>query len=93
MPWSNPLASLLRAGGANFDGRPDEALHHLAAAEAGADAAGMRMYAAAARRQRGRLLGGDEGQELIRRADELMTGEGVREPDRVTHMLAPGFPA
>jgi eukaryotic-like serine/threonine-protein kinase len=91
MPWSNPLASLLRAGFANLQGRPDETLSHLIAAADGFDAAGMRMYSAAARRQRGRLIGGDEGRELVRRADEFMTAEGVNEPERIAHMLAPGF--
>ena len=45
-----------------------------------------------ARRQRGRLLGGDIGRELIQQADAFMTGEGVREPDRIAAMLVPGFP-
>ena len=90
-PWANPLAGLLRAGVANSRCRPDDAIRRLSDAADGFDAAGMRMYAAAARRQRGRLLGGDEGRELIRRADEFMTTEGVREPDRIAHMLAPGF--
>ncbi len=90
--WANPLAKLLRGGVANLRDQQDDAAQLLNAAADGFDAAGMRMYAAAARRQRGRLLGGDEGRELIRLADDFMTAEGVREPDRIAHMLAPGFP-
>jgi hypothetical protein len=91
MPWSDPLAALLRAGAANLRGRPDDAAWLLTGAEAGLEQAGMRMYAAA-RRQRGRLLGGDEGQGLMQQADAFMTGEGVREPDRIAAVLVPGFP-
>jgi eukaryotic-like serine/threonine-protein kinase len=89
--WSNPLAVLLRAGVAQVRDRKDEAVRLLESAAIGFDAANERMYAAAARRQRGRLLGGDEGRGLVRAAEEIMTSEGVRHPDRIAHMLAPGF--
>ncbi len=90
--WSNPLAFLLRAGVANLRGRSEEAVRQLATAEGGLEAADMRMYAAAARRQRGRLLGGAEGEKLVQQADALMKAEGVREPARIAAVLVPGFP-
>jgi eukaryotic-like serine/threonine-protein kinase len=46
-----------------------------------------------ARRRLGELLSGDEGRILVTAANEWMTGEGIRNPDRVTQMEAPGFSA
>jgi hypothetical protein len=51
----------------------------------------MASHSAAARRRLGEMLGGDEGAALIRDADHRLTGQGVRRPDRLTRMLAPGF--
>jgi hypothetical protein len=93
MPWIDPLAALLRAGLAQLQGRPDAALDALARGEAGARAVELRLYAAAARRQRGRLLGGDDGRALIADADTIFAAEGVVRPDRFAGMLVPGFGA
>jgi hypothetical protein len=51
----------------------------------------FKLYAAAARRQLGRLLGGDKGQLLIEWADNTMGEEDIVNPERVAAMLAPGF--
>jgi hypothetical protein len=56
------------------------------------DAIEMRLYAAAARRRLGQLLGGDEGRGMIVQADVWMTGQGIKNPARMTAMLVPGFP-
>ncbi len=92
MAWADPLAQLLRAGEANLRHDRTTAIQFLADAEAGLDAAGMLMYSAAARRQRGRLIGGEEGQGLVAVADAFMGGEGVVAPGRIAAMLVPGFP-
>jgi hypothetical protein len=91
MPWSDPLARLIRAGIAELRGRREQALALLADAEECLVAADMRMYSAAARRQRGQLLGGAEGQALVEAADASMKEQDVREPDRIAAMLVPGF--
>jgi hypothetical protein len=49
------------------------------------------LFAAASRRQLGRLLGGDEGRALIDRADAWMSSQSIRRPDRMAACLAPGF--
>ena len=49
----------------------------------------MRLFAAAATRRLGELKGG-EGRTLIEQADRVMTAEGVRRPDRLAAMFAPG---
>jgi hypothetical protein len=47
----------------------------------------MAMCAAAARRQYGTLLGGEEGNRYISEADEFMTKEGIVSPGRMTQLL------
>jgi serine/threonine protein kinase/tetratricopeptide (TPR) repeat protein len=88
MPWAEPLAVLLRAGVAARRGRIEEAGALLATAEAGFERADMALYAAAARRRRGELVGGDEGRRAVEAADTWMAGQAVRNPERMTAMLA-----
>src|SRR5436853_216801 len=47
--------------------------------------------ASAARRRLGELLGGSEGAAFIAEADRWYASEGVKNPERFTDMLAPGF--
>jgi hypothetical protein len=56
------------------------------------EAADMAAHAAAARRRLGLLLGGADGQALTERADAWLTSRQVRNPARMTAVLAPGFP-
>jgi len=88
--WGEPLAFLLRAGAAATRGEAEPALRFLQSAEAGFGAAAMALHAAAARRRRGELMGGDAGRGLVGSADAWMAGEGIRNPERMTAMLAPG---
>jgi serine/threonine protein kinase len=91
MPWSTPLAQLLDAGIAAARGEQERAATLLPTAIDGLGAAGMTLYAAAARLVLGRLLGGDEGARLTSAAGEWMTAQGVKQPARLAAMLAPGF--
>jgi hypothetical protein len=75
---------------ARRDRRLAERLMRFAAEQLGAIE--MRLYAAAARRRLGQLLGGDQGRGMIDQADVWMTGQGIKNPARVTAMLVPGFP-
>jgi hypothetical protein len=88
--WGDPLATLLCGGIASLRGEREKALESLTSAEAGFDAANMALYAAAARRCRGLVLGGDEGRALVEAADAWMRGERIQNPERMTAMLAPG---
>jgi hypothetical protein len=92
LAWSSPLEKLIRGGIANLRGKLDEAVVLLDTAEKELLTADMELYAAAARRQRGKLIGGDEGQLLVRSADEFMAGQDIRNPARIAAMLVPGFP-
>ncbi|MBI4509934.1 MAG: protein kinase [Deltaproteobacteria bacterium] len=91
LPWTTALASLLRAGTSAARGHLELAATWLSEAERGFMGVDMPLYAAAARRRRGALLGGDEGQSLAFSATAWMLGETIRNPDRMTGTLAPGY--
>ncbi len=88
--WGDPLALLLRAGVAAAREEVARAVALLESAEAGLVAADMALHAAAARRRRGELMGGDAGRSLVAAADAWMAGQGITSPERMTAMLAPG---
>ena len=90
-PWGDAPAALLCAGVAATRGRLDEAHACLETAIGRFEALDMALYAAAARRRRGELVGGDAGRALIGAADEWMEQQGIRNPRRMTEGLAPGF--
>jgi hypothetical protein len=89
---SAPLARLVRAGACRVRDDLDGSVRLLRQAVDGFDAAAMGLYAACARRQLGRLVGGDEGRELLARADAAMAAQSIANPERVTALYAPGFP-
>jgi serine/threonine protein kinase/predicted ATPase len=88
--WGTGLALLLRAGVAATRGKRQDALALASSAQAACQAADMLLYAAAAQRRRGELLGGAEGQALVTAADSIMAAQDVKNPSRFTAMLAPG---
>jgi hypothetical protein len=92
MPFCRPTAALLRAGASAIAGDRAAAITDLQAALPAFERAGMALQAAAARRALGLQLG-DEGKALIAEADAWLTGRGVRNPARLTAMLAPGLSA
>jgi len=89
--WAVPLAALARAGARSLDGEPEQAAAELEAAATGFSACGMDLYAQVARACRGRVIGGDEGAELVRAGDAALRAGGVLRPDRMTAMMAPGL--
>jgi tetratricopeptide (TPR) repeat protein len=93
MKWARVEANVLLAGiecARGADGR-DRAVPLLRAAIADGDALSMKLYSEAARYSLGRLLGGDEGAEHTRAAETWMRSVGVKRPDKMVAMLAPGF--
>jgi hypothetical protein len=89
-PVARGFAKLLRAGIAQSQGPLDLAPSLLREAEESFAALDMALYAAAARRRRGELLGGDEGKALVADADAWMAGQDIKNPERMAGMLAPG---
>ena len=90
MGWSAPFASILTAAAANAEGDRAGAIKALKVAIDRAVAADMGGYATAARHQLGLLLGGEDGAELVGRAEEAMKAQGVRKPARFAATLVPG---
>jgi serine/threonine protein kinase len=91
-PCPSAMAWIIRAGIAGARGDADAARTYLIGAAERFEALDMRLWTQAARRRLGELLGGDEGRELVARADAWMTGQTIRNPARTTAMLVPGFP-
>ncbi|KYF83865.1 hypothetical protein BE20_00040 [Sorangium cellulosum] len=89
--WAQALADSLRAPLAALRGDMAAALSFLERAATRFDACEMALYAAAARRRRGELIGGDEGRALVEAAELWMTGQGIKDPVRMTALFAPGF--
>jgi hypothetical protein len=87
-PMARCFALLLLGGFANFAGDRETAARHLADAATACEAADMHLYAAAARRRLGEVRG---DAALVTQADEWMRYQGVRNPVRMTGMLAPGW--
>lgn len=84
-------AALVRAAVATAEGRQEEAVGALDAAMAAFTEAEMVLHAACARRRKGELLGGEEGQALVTASEETMRARGIREPARWAACFAPGF--
>ncbi len=91
MPYATPLAMLLRAGIEAARGAIPAALAQLEKAAALFEAADMGLFAAACRRRMGELIGGGPGGAYVAGADAWMSQREIRNPERMTAMLAPGF--
>ena len=92
MPWSDPIALLLRAGIAYLEGETLSALRYLHDAADRFARADMNLYAAVTRRRIGELQDDEEGHRLRRQAEEWMAAQHIKNPGCMTRMLAPGFP-
>jgi hypothetical protein len=92
-PGAVPVVSLLEAGLAALAGERDAEIAALRAAVTGLDAFDTGLFSHAARRRLARLVGGDEGAALAVQADGWFAAQGVANPDRLTAMLAPGWPS
>ncbi len=92
-PWSDALATLLRAGRAAIVTNMALAEKRLEQAVKGFEDAGMALHWAVSQRRLGEVLGGEQGQILIHEADTWMAEQGIKVPTKITAMLAPGWPA
>jgi tetratricopeptide (TPR) repeat protein len=90
IPWATALARLTRANIAATRGDRDRAAALAGEADALLTAVDMRLCAAAARRRRGEALGGADGRAVVAAVDGWMAANTIRNPARVTAMLAPG---
>jgi serine/threonine protein kinase/tetratricopeptide (TPR) repeat protein len=91
VPWASAHAFPTRAGAAMVRGDTAEARRQLIAAVDAFENVSMGVYASAARRHLGKVVGGDEGRDLIARADAWMTSQGISNPARMAAGITPGF--
>jgi serine/threonine protein kinase/tetratricopeptide (TPR) repeat protein len=91
MSWAKPFALVVRAAVASQRGQKAEAATLLTAAGSSFEQGDMQLYAAATRRRLGELLNDERGQRMVAAADELMAAQRIKNPERMTRMLVPGF--
>jgi eukaryotic-like serine/threonine-protein kinase len=89
MAWSKALSHPIRAGVAAARGDTSRAATLFAEAVRQLEAVDMNLYAAASRRRLGEIVGGDEGQAEVGRADSLINQQGILNPVRMTDVFAP----
>jgi len=90
MAWATALARLVRANIAATRGDRDRAAALAGEADALFSGVDMRLCAAAARRRRGEAIGGADGRAAVAAVDAWMATNTIKNPARVTAMLAPG---
>jgi eukaryotic-like serine/threonine-protein kinase len=88
LKWADPHVSLIRAGIHSIRGENESAASFLKLAADGFSSVDMNLYAAAARRHLGQLIGGDEGEQLTGEADEWMTAQLIKKPELMARTLA-----
>jgi hypothetical protein len=89
-PHAAPLAALASAGLASVTRQDDWARRCLDEAVRGFESVEMALYLAAARRRRGEIEGGESGAARASEADAWMQAHGIRNPERMCAVLAPG---
>ena len=89
MPWSLAFATAARAGIADAQGDDAEAIRLLVEAEQRFAEADMALHRTAARRQRGLLIGGDQGAALVQEADAAMRAQDVVQPGLLAALSVP----
>jgi hypothetical protein len=92
MPWSDPIALLLRAGVAYLEGQAALSLRWLYDAVDRFERADMNLYVAVARLRIGELQRDGAGREQHGAALAWMAAQNIKNPAGFTRMLAPGFP-
>ena len=88
--WARAFSQLIHAGLCASHGRQTDAARALVSAEADFESSDMALYVSVTRRCRGLLVGGNEGRMVVDAADERMRSQGIKNPERITMMLAPG---
>ncbi|HUY35547.1 MAG TPA: protein kinase [Pirellulales bacterium] len=89
--YCRPLAMTIRATLAARAGQAAKAADLLATAVSLLENDGLGMYAAAARFRRGRLMGGETGDELMGQASAWMRQEKIARPERIAALFAPSL--
>lgn len=90
MPWARGPVNLLYAGIAATRGDHGRVCDLLDRAAADSQSADMSLFAAVTRRRRGECTGGESGVAMIEEAEAWMSSQKIKNPERISAMLAPG---
>jgi hypothetical protein len=85
------MAMLIRAGVANQRGDEATAVQLAEQSLKEFEAIKMRLYAVAAGRRLGEMIGGDRGRDLIAKTDRWMIKQQIKNPQKIMNLLAPGW--
>jgi hypothetical protein len=91
-PLARPFACLIRATLLARQGRSSHAVTLLDEAMALFEALDMSLHSAAARWRLSGLVAGDRGRELKSAAARWMSGQNIKNYERMVALFAPGFP-
>jgi hypothetical protein len=91
LAWADALADLIDSAVVFRRGNAGRSAELLLAASAALTKADMHLHAAVALRRLGLLLGGMRGQNLTNQAVEFMECQKIRDIERTTSLLAPGW--
>ena len=91
LDWSRALAVMVRAALAHQRGQRDLSVNLLHDLITRCDHVALDLFAASARRQLGRLIGGGEGRSLIKQSETWMKEQSIRRPDKMANAMIPGF--
>jgi hypothetical protein len=91
IPLARAWALVIEAAAAHIAGRNEQAEALLRRGVAGLERTDTMLYAVAARRRLGELLGGKTGRELVAEADVWMRERGIYRPSRMAALLVPGI--
>jgi hypothetical protein len=89
--YATSWSYLIKAGAAAMSGQCDVAVRQLRAAAEVAEQNDLLLVRAVAMRRLAEMIGGDEGEGWMRKAEDWMNSEGVRNAGRVTDLVATGF--
>jgi eukaryotic-like serine/threonine-protein kinase len=93
IPYFVGVGQLLDGACGRLDGNPIAAAHALREALDTFTPLDSRLNLAAAQRRLGALIGGTEGDQLVRQSDAVLAAEGAVEAGRLVDVFAPGFRA
>lgn len=89
-PWAEGLVLVIEGSVAEMRGQPALARQHFGRAVTLLEAFDMQLHAACARYRLGCVVGGREGEVECKRALQLLRDRGVKRPEQMVAVLAPG---
>lgn len=87
LPYAIAWANILKIGVVAFKKDQSLLIEALEFAEISCQKADMKLFLFAVRRQRGQLIKGETGKQLVDEADTYMKDQSIKDPSKITNML------